>query len=64
MAKCNEYICDICGRHVNSQDNHQFKVKRINEIAEYGRSLRVNEKWDICVDCLTEIRTKVRNMEE
>jgi len=60
--KCNEYICDICGRHTEEATTLQALIRKWSIIN--GHSKDVVEEWDLCECCLAEIRKKVQNYDE
>ena len=58
--KCNEYICDICGKHKEVTSFHAIeRAKRY-----WWQPEIVPEQYDICNGCLKEIRNKVQNYDE
>jgi len=63
------YVCDICQREFDN-DINMFTLKyENNSKVNTGKMLKNEyyndfpnsvEKWDICYNCLQEIRTKIR----
>ena len=53
-------ICDCCGREAEYQF-YQFKVKRFRRLEPWFRWVPkdVLETWDMCEDCLEEIKNRV-----
>lgn len=61
MSKCKDYICDICERHIEPYANTRFKVQssRFVDWVNYEDWNVDKQTWDICLDCLTEIKKRV-----
>lgn len=62
------FVCDICKREFDDdiniftlkyENNSKVSAKKIfnKHYDDFPNSV---EKWDICYDCLQEIRTKIR----
>jgi len=61
MSVREEFYCDICGRMTKPKDSTRMKVKssRFVTYSNYDSWLPKNKTWDVCLDCLEEIKCRV-----
>lgn len=57
------FVCDICQKEFNNDINiytlkYEENPKKI--LSNHYHEFPSKEKWDICYNCLKEIRTKIR----
>ena len=56
--KCDDYICDCCGQHAPATEIRTFNTVKAARWYEWHKLPAVNKEWDICDNCLNEIKNR------